>query len=43
MFIQEIVAAAGEDIYALRVAVEEGGVKFKINGSVWSPALGAEE
>ena len=26
--------------HTLRVAFDEGGVKFKINQSMWSPALG---
>jgi hypothetical protein len=29
--------------YELRVAIDEGGVKFKVNNGTWSPALGSEE
>jgi hypothetical protein len=30
-------------IYSLRIALDEGGVKFKVNEQTWSPAFGAEE
>lgn len=26
--------------FKLHVAIDEGGVKFKINGGMWSPAIG---
>jgi hypothetical protein len=30
-------------IHTLRVSVNDGGVKFKINGGVWTPPLGKVE
>lgn len=27
-------------IHTLRVSVDEGGAKFKVNNGTWSPALG---
>jgi hypothetical protein len=32
-----------DEIHTLRVAVDGGGVKFKINQSTWSPPLGGED
>ena len=29
--------------YSLRVAIDDGGVKFKLNNGSWSPALGTVE
>lgn len=31
------------DIYSLRIAIDDGGVKFKVNGGTWSPAFGKKE
>jgi hypothetical protein len=33
-------AIAEDDFYALRVAIDEGGVKFKFDNGTWSTALG---
>lgn len=45
--LQELIAALGAlghyRPYDLRVTIDEGGAKFKINNGVWSPALGKEE
>lgn len=30
-------------IHTLRVAVDGGGVKFKINQSTWSPPMGGQD
>ena len=34
------IAASGVGIHKLRVAFDEGAVKFKINESMWSPPMG---
>lgn len=36
-------AGCRADIYSLRVAIDDGGVKFKLNGGTWSPAFGKLE
>ena len=36
-------ALTAQPVHSLRVSVDDGGVKFKINGGVWSPPLGEVE
>jgi hypothetical protein len=44
MVMQELAHREKYDgVHTLRVVVDEGGVKFKVNNGVWSPALGGEE
>lgn len=33
----------GDDVYVIRACVDEGGLKFKANEFVWTPAMGDEE
>lgn len=39
----EIVADRDRPVRHVRVAIDDGGAKFKINEWVWSPPLGHEE
>jgi hypothetical protein len=39
----EMVEHRSDGIHTLRVAFDEGGVKFKLNETVWSLPLGQEE
>lgn len=32
--------AAGPGVYELRFAIDEGGLKFKVNNGPWTPAIG---
>lgn len=32
-----------DQIYSLRIALDAGGVKFKINERVWSPPYGTKQ